>query len=141
MRKQQLMKEKIDFENPEVFHQLEMQSYRDTLDFTDYPPVEYWYFAKLTEIYKKYRLEILSKDEANTEKRTLLEKYHAEKERHKAEEKRCKEWQENIIKSEMLKSEMCKATSLKEKYILAVQCIGALTLDEIFIRHELEAIS
>lgn len=132
------MDKKIDFENQETFREFERKAYKGILDYKDFQPVDYWYFAKLSELCKKYQLGILSADETNMKRKVLFEKYRAEKEQHKAEEKRCKEWQENIVKSELLKSDICKATSLEEKYILAVQCIEALTLDKVFARHEQE---
>ena len=127
-----------DFSDPEVFRSLEKQSYIGTLDYTDFPPVEYQYFAELRAIYYAFKFEDLEKSEAERRKKRLRSRY--ENERHKANLARqaIRKWNDCIRKSDLLRSEIEKSSDLVEKYILAAQCISAMTGDEVFARTEIE---
>ncbi|MDE5884874.1 MAG: hypothetical protein K2H29_07370 [Oscillospiraceae bacterium] len=127
-----------DFSDPEVFRSLEKQSYTGTLDYADFPPVEYQYFAELRAIYYAFKFEDLGKSEAERRKKRLYSRY--ENERHKADLARqaIQKWNERIRMSDQLRSWISKSSDIVEKYRLAVQCIGAMTGDEVFTRTEIE---
>lgn len=127
-----------DFSDPEVFHSLEKQSYAGTLDYADFPPVEYLYFAELRKIYYAFKFEDLGKSEAEQRKKKLYSRY--ENEKHKADlaKQAIREWNDCIRKSDLLRSEIEKSSDPVEKYRLAVQCISAMTGDEVFTRTEIE---
>ena len=98
------MKTILNFKNPDEFKQLEHQTYNGTLDVSDFPPAEYLYFSELRKIYYAFKFEGLSKEEASRKKQILLRRYHEAVSEH---EKYCevfREYQENIIKSEMLRT-------------------------------------
>ena len=127
-----------DFSDPEVFRSLEKQSYAGTLDYTDFPPVEYLYFAELRVIYYAFKFEDLRKSEAERRKKKLYSRY--ENEKHKADlaKQAIREWNDCIRKSDQLRSWISKSSDIVEKYRLAVQCIGAMTGDDVFTRTEIE---
>ena len=128
------MKIIINFKNPDEFKRLERQAYNGTLDVSDFPPAEYKYFSELRKIYYAFKFEGLSKEEASRKKQILLGRYHEAVSEH---EKYCevyKEYQENIIKSEMLRTAIQKSADIKEIALLACKCISLMTSDEVFYR-------
>ena len=46
---------KINFNDPATFEKLEHMAYENTLDYTDFPPAEYKYFDKLSQLGSIYR--------------------------------------------------------------------------------------
>lgn len=127
-----------NFSDTEVFRSLEKQSYAGTLDYTSFPPVEYLYFSELRKIYEKFKFEYLEKSEAEQYKKRLRSRYQNEKHKADLAKLAIREWNEAIRKSDLLRSEICKSSDPVEKYRLAVQCIGAMTGDEVFTKTELE---
>ena len=128
------MKTILNFKNPDEFKQLERQAYNGTLDVSDFPPAEYKYFSELRKIYYAFKFEGLSKEEASRKKQILLRRYHEAVSEH---EKYCevfREYQENIIKSEMLRTAIQKSADIKEIALLACKCISLMTGDEVFYR-------
>ncbi len=129
---------KTDFSNPEIFHQLEKQAYQGTIEISDFPPVEYKYFSELRQIYYAFKFDGLSRTDAEKQKIKLFRQYQDEKNTYDNYFQFVKDWNSNIIKSELLRSQIAKTSDFKEKYRLAVECIGALTGDTVFTRTELE---
>jgi len=129
---------KTDFSNPEIFHQLEKQAYSGTIEISDFPPVEYKYFSELRQIYYAFKFEGLSRPDAEKQKSRLFRQYQDEKQDYDKYHQFVRDWNSNIIKSELLRSQISKSSDFAEKYRLAVECIGALTGDTVFTRTELE---
>ncbi len=129
---------KIDFSNPEQFRKLEKQAYHGTLEISGFPPCEYKYFAQLRDIYYAFKFEGLSKDDAETRKKTILHQYQDEKNTYDNYFRFVKDWNSNILKSDVLRCQISKSSDIVEKLRLAVKCIGAMTGDTVFTRTELE---
>ncbi|MDE5768284.1 MAG: hypothetical protein K2H82_02755 [Oscillospiraceae bacterium] len=127
-----------DFSDPEVFRSLEKQSYTGTLDYTDFPPVEYLYFAELRKIYYAFKFEDLGKSEAEQRKKHLRSCYESEKYKADLARQAIQKWNERIRISDQIRSDISKSSDPVEKYRLAVQCIGAMTVDDVFTRTEIE---
>lgn len=47
---------KINFNDPATFEKLEHMAYENTLDYTDFPPAEYKYFDKLSQLIEVFIL-------------------------------------------------------------------------------------
>lgn len=129
---------KIDFSNPEVWKSLESKAYHGTLEIEDFPPCEYKYFDQLRNIYYAFKFEGLNKSDAETCKKKILHQYQNEKYRYDNYFRCVADWNNNILKSEMLRSQISKSSDLVEKYQLAVQCIDVLTGDIVFQRTEIQ---
>lgn len=129
---------KTDFSNPEIFHQLEKQAYQGTIEISDLPPVEYKYFSELRQIYYAFKFEGLSRTDAESRKAKIFRQYRNDKSDYDFYSQFVRDWNSNIGKSEFLRSQISKSSDFKEKYQLAVECIGALTGDTVFTRTELE---
>ncbi len=132
------MKMKIDFTNPQQFHELEKQSYHGTLDFDDFPPCEYQYFSKLRQIYYAFKFEGLSKEEAEKAKKHIYRQYQEHLQEHQYYSDFVKRWHQNIMNAGTYRNEILKTSNIVEKCILAVRCIGAMTGDEPFLKTALE---
>ena len=129
---------KTDFSNSAVWKSLEKQAYQGTIEISDFPPVEYKYFSELRQIYYAFKFEGLSQSDAEKLKIKLFRQYQSEKNTYDNYFQFVKNWNSNIIKSELLRSQIAKTSDIVEKYQLAVECIGALTGDTVFTRTELE---
>lgn len=132
------MKMKIDFTNPQQFHELEKQSYHGMLDFDDFPPCEYKYFAELRQIYYAFKFEGLPKEEAEKAKKHIYRQYQENLQEYQYYSDFVKRWHENIRNTGTYRSEILKTSDIVEKYTLAVKCISAMTGDEPFLKTALE---
>ena len=132
---------KTDFSNPEIFHQLEKQAYHGTIEISDFPPVEYKYFSELRQIYYAFKFEGLSQSDAEKQKIKLFRQYQDEKQSYDKYHQFVKDWNQTIIKSELLRSQIAKSSDITEKLKLAVECIGILTSDAVFTRTETEKLN
>jgi len=129
---------KTDFSNSAVWKSLEKQAYQGTIEINDFPPVEYKYFSELRQIYYAFKFEGLSRTDAEKLKIKLFRQYQDEKNTYDNYFQFVKDWNSNNIKSDLIRSQISKSSDFKEKYQLAVECIGALTGDTVFTRTELE---
>lgn len=73
------MKKSIKFSDPDVFLSLEEQAADGTLDYTDFPPEEYKYFSKLTQIgymnrHRGWAAELCEEKQAEIKKRYAAER-------------------------------------------------------------------
>lgn len=130
-----------DFTNPETFRDLERQAYDGTLGCSEFPPCEYQYFTELRNIYYAFKFEGLSKADAEAMKKKILHRYQQYQHEETLRMQFIREWNDNIRKSDILRSQISKSSDLVEKYTLAVQCIGAMTKDKVFTRTELEKLN
>lgn len=132
---------KIDFSNPETFKKLEKQTYDGILDCEQFPPAEYQYFTELRKVYYAFKFEGLDKLEAETMKKKLYSRYLHYANTHSRYQHAIQDWNANIRKSGTLRSEISQTDNLVEKFRLAVQCIGNMTGDEVFMKTELEKLN
>lgn len=131
------MKIKIDFNNPEDFRRLERLTYDGSLDYSDFPPPEYKYFAELRKIYQAFKFEGLSQEEAERQKRALLIDYRKYLETFGNARRTYADWQDNIRVSEMLKTDIQKSHDIHDIAVTAVRAVGLMTHDESFIKTNL----
>ncbi len=128
------MKNKFDFNNQEDFRRLERLTYDGTLDYSDFPPPEYRYFAELRKVYYAFKFEGLSQEDAQRQKKSLLIDYHKYLENFNYCRSVWKKYQDNIRVSEMLKTEIQKSYDIHDIAVTAVQAVGLMTHDESFIK-------
>ena len=128
------MKIILNFKNPDEFKRLERQAYNGTLDVSDFPPAEYLYFSELRKIYYAFNFEGLSREEASRKKNILFREYQENVREHEDRLNVYRAYQENIIKSEMLRTAIQKSADIKEIALLACKCISLMTGDEVFYR-------
>ena len=127
-----------DFSNPEIFKQLEKQAYIGTINCENFPPAEYQYFMELRKIYYAFKFEGIDKLEAETQKKKLYSCYLHNADISARYQHVIQDWNANIRKCSTLRSEISKSKNLVEKYKLAIQCIGNMTGDNVFVKAELE---
>lgn len=132
------MKMKIDFKNPEDFRRLERLTYDGTLDYSEFPPSEYKYFSELRKIYHAFKFEGLSQQLAERQKKALLIEYQRYLETVENARKTYADWQGNIKVSEMLMTKIQKSHDINEIASTAIQIIGKLTHDDVFINTNLK---
>lgn len=128
------MKIIINFKDAETFGRLERQAYDGTIDVSDFPPAEYKYFSELRKVYYAFKFEGLAKSDAEKRKADLLRRYREDLQEHENRLEVYRQYQENIRKSGMLKTEIQKSHDIHDIAVTAVQIIGLLTDDECFIK-------
>lgn len=75
------MKKSIKFSDPDVFLSLEEQAADGTLDYTAFPPEEYKYFSKLSQLGYKNRHKGWAAEICERKRVEIKEQYAAERER------------------------------------------------------------
>ncbi|MDE5583739.1 MAG: hypothetical protein K2J08_08540 [Ruminococcus sp.] len=131
------MKNKFDFNNPEDFRRAERLAYDGTLDYTEFPPPEYKYFAELRKVYQAFKFDRLSKEDAECQKKSLLIDYRKYLENFTYCKSVWGKYQDNIKISEMLMTKIQKSQDIQEIAETAVRVIGLMTNDEVFIKTNL----
>lgn len=131
------MKIKTDFSNPEDFRRLERLTYDGTLDYSDFPPPEYKYFSELRKIYYAFKFEGLSQEVAERQKKSLLIDYRRYLENFTHAVRTYGNYQDNIRQSEMLMTRIQKSQDIHEIAETAIQAVGLMTHDEVFIKTNL----
>lgn len=127
-----------NFADEAVWNDLERQCYDGTIDYEDFPADEYKYFDKLRIVYLRYKFDNMPKAEAAESKRLLLKEYKLSKDKAAQSFKVCRKYQNNIKKFELLKTAINKAGSAQDKLTPALEIIGMITDDDIFMRINLE---
>lgn len=126
------MKIKIDFNNPEDFRRAERLTYDGTLDYFDFPPPEYKYFAELRRIYQAFKFEGLSQQDAERQKKSLLIDYRKYLETFGSAVQTYRNYQDNIRKSGTLISRLYKSEDVYEIAVLACNAVGLMRGDSSF---------
>lgn len=132
------MKNKFDFQNSEDFRRAERLTYDGSLNVSDFPPTEYKYFSELHKVYKAYKFEGLSQEEAEKQKAVLLSRYYEDLSEHENRLEVYRRYQENIKISEMLKTKIQKSHDIYDIAVTAVKAVGLMTHDESFIKTNIE---
>ena len=130
-RDKQKMK-KINFENPAVFEKLEHMAYENTLDYTDFPPAEYKYFDKLSQLGSSYRSGQLPKGLCKELKESYLCDYRKDAEMMRKNLEAEKHYQECIRKSDELRCKINSTFSRELKLMYALRYIELMTGEEGF---------
>lgn len=131
------MKNKFNFNDKDDFHRLERLTYDGTLDYSDFPPPEYKYFAELRKIYHAFKFEGLSQEIAERQKKSLLIDYRRYLENFTQAVRTYGNYQDNIRQSEMLMTRIQKSHDIHEIAETAVRAVGLMTHDETFIKTNL----
>lgn len=118
---------KTDLTNPDTWAAMERQAYEGTVDLKPLPPPAYKYFAELTAVYYAFRFDGLPHDAAQRRKALLLKEYQ----RNVADLHRARdifaEYQENVRKSELCRTEIEKAEDAVTIAVKACEAIEAMT--------------
>ncbi|MGN0648463.1 MAG: hypothetical protein ACI4J3_07530 [Oscillospiraceae bacterium] len=123
---------KIDLRNPETLAALERQAYDGTVNLLPLPPPAYKYFSELTAVYRAFRFEGMSGEDAQNRKRLLLKDYQRQvQEIYRARDVYA-EYQNAIRAVGTLTAEIEKAQSVYEIAKKACKAIGLLTGDSSF---------
>lgn len=118
---------KIDLRDPDTWAAMEQQAYEGTVNLAPLPPPAYKYFAELTAVYYAFRFEGMPKEDAESRKRMLLKAYQRDiADLHRAREIFA-EYQENVKKSELCRTEIEKAEDAVTIAVKACEIIEALT--------------
>lgn len=118
---------KIDLRDPGTWAAMERQAYEGTVNLAPLPPPAYKYFAELTAVYYAFRFEGMPKEDAESRKRMLLKAYQRDiADLHRAREIFA-EYQENVKKSELCRTEIEKAKDAVTIAARACEIIEALT--------------
>lgn len=118
---------KIDLRDPGTWAAMERQAYEGTVNLAPLPPPAYKYFAELTAVYYAFRFEGMPKEDAESRKRMLLKAYQRDiADLHRAREIFA-EYQENVKKSELCRTEIEKAEDAVTIAARACEIIEALT--------------
>ncbi|MDE6501277.1 MAG: hypothetical protein K2L10_04270 [Ruminococcus sp.] len=132
------MKNDFDFNNPEDFRRAERLAYDGTLDWSDFPPPEYKYFAELRKVYYAFKFEGLAQEEAKRQKKALLIGYRKYLENFDYCVSVWGKYQDNIKIAEMLMTKIQKSHDIHEIAETAVRIIGLMTHDEVFLKTNLK---
>lgn len=117
----------IDLTNPEIWANLERQAYEGTVDLLPLPPAAYKYFSELTAVYHAFRFDGMGKEEAARQKALLKKAYDCDvRDLHRAQEIFA-EYQENVKKSELCRTEIEKAEDAVTIAVKACEAIEAMT--------------
>jgi hypothetical protein len=118
---------KIDLRDPGTWAAMERQAYEGTVNLAPLPPPAYKYFAELTAVYYAFRFEGMPKEDAESRKRMLLKAYQRDiADLHRAREIFA-EYQENVKKSELCRTEIEKAKDAVTIAARACEIIEAMT--------------
>ena len=116
----------IDLRDPDTWAKFERQAYDGTLDLKLLPPAAYKYFAELAAVYYAFRFKGLTKEDAQKRKALLLKEYQQNVDDLRRARVICAEWQKNVKKSELKKTEI-----EKENDTAAIACIACEIIEEL----------
>lgn len=128
---------KIDLKDPTVWAELERQAYDGTVGLSPLPPTAYKYFSELTALYRKFRFEGMSKEEAENRKRLLRKAYDEQVQTIHRAQAVYAEYQNAIRLVELQMSEIEKTQSVFAIAEKACKVIGLLTGDSSFYGRQL----
>lgn len=125
---------KYDFNNPQVFEQLEDKAIDGQLDYSAFPPPEYKYFSRLAKVGYNNRhkgWDMITCLKLQQELQSEYRQYHDEGEEYL---RLCTRIQDNIKKSADLVRKMYKQAATKDEMLsLALQTIELLTNENGFV--------
>ena len=94
------------------------------------PLADYGYCLKMRELYTDYRKGLITLDSCKKRKEEIIGEY----EKTSSCLEVYKKYQDAILKSETLRSEINKSNDLEEMFRKALECISLLTGDETFYK-------
>ena len=118
--------EKINFDDMQVFEQLEDQAIDGVLDYDSFPPEEYKYFSRLAKLGYLNRHKGWSKELCEEKQALLRSDYSEDKARINEAYAWFAELHNNRIKGDQLETAMYKAQSKEELLMCAIRLIEKL---------------
>lgn len=94
----------------------------------------YWTMRALWDSLKAGRID---REDASAQKKHLLRQYHEFRAAYDNMCRNYREKQDNILRSDLLRSAVSKSDSFTEKLRYAVEAIGVMTGDTVFVKTEL----
>lgn len=96
--------------------------------------LDYGYYAVIKDLYTTYKVGGLSKEESIQAKEIYQNQYIDEYNKNDSHKEMYKGYQENIMKSDVLRCEINKSNDTKEMLLKSLECISLLTGDEMFYK-------
>lgn len=128
---------RYNFNDENEFLKLERMAYDNVLDYTDFPPAEYKYFDKLSQLGSMYRNGQLPKGICKEYKEAYLCDYRKDAEKARKNQEAESKYQESIRRSDELRCKINSTDDHGTKLIYALKCIELLTGEEGFERRNL----
>ena len=132
-----MIMKKINFNDPATFEKLERMAYDNVLDYTDFPPAEYKYFDKLSQLGSMHRNGQLPKGICKEHKEAYLCDYRKDAGKAQKNQEAESKYQEHIRKSDELRCKINSTNDHEAKLMLALRCIELMTGEEGFERRNL----
>lgn len=129
---------RYNFNDENEFLKLERMAYDNVLDYTDFPPAEYKYFDKLSQLGSMYRNGQLPKGICKEYKEAYLCDYRKDAEKAWKNQEAESKYQENIRMSDELRCKINSTDDHDTKLMYALRCIELLTGEEGFERRNLK---
>ena len=96
--------------------------------------LDYGYYAVIKDLYTIYKAGGLSKEECINAKEIYQEQYIKEYTTNHSHMEMYKGYQENVIKSDVLRCEINKSSDIKEMLLKSLECISLMTDDKVFYK-------
>lgn len=96
--------------------------------------LDYGYYAVIKDLYTIYKAGGLSKEECTQAKEIYQKQYIEEYVTTNSHREMYKRYQENVIKSDVLRCEINKSSDIKEMLVKLLECISLMTGDEVFYK-------
>ena len=128
---------RYNFNDESEFLKLERMAYDNVLDYTDFPPAEYKYFDKLSQLGSMHRNGQLPKGICKERKEAYLSDYRKDAEKAQKNQEAESKYQEHIRKSDELRCKINSTDGHEAKLMLALRCIELMTGEEGFERRNL----
>lgn len=118
---------KIDLKDPAAWAALERQAYDGAVELAPLPPAAYKYFSELAALYRAFRFEGMTKEEAERRKQHLRREYDEQVSSLHYVREVCTAYQEAIKRSEMLRAEVEKAQDVRTIADKACAAVALMT--------------
>jgi len=128
-----------DFKDPDVWKGLEKKCFDGSINYENYPAREYKYFDRLRILYLEYQAQLIGKNDAAREKTRLYREYIRECALAEAGVRTYRIYNKNRLRFGSLRASINKARSAEEKLGYALELIGMLTDDELFVKINMPA--
>lgn len=129
---------RYNFNDENEFLKLERMAYDNVLDYTNFPPAEYKYFDKLSQLGSMYRNGQLPKGICKEYKEAYLCDYRKDAEKARKNQEAESKYQENIRRSDELRCKINSTDDHDTKLMYALRCIELLTCEEGFERRNVQ---
>lgn len=123
-----------DFNNPAVWEQLKRRCFDGSINYEDFPAAEYKYFDRLRILYLTFSVGSLSRDDAEQKGKQFLKEYSRDVAERRRSAAVYRKYLVGRLRFGSLKIQINKAETAEDKLRYALELIGLLTDDELFVR-------